>query len=70
MTFGKYFARELNILEELEGDGLVTLQQDGVIRVTYPLGRVLLRNVAAVFDAYLHPDAYRVGEQACFSANA
>ena len=29
-----------------------------------------MRNVAAAFDAYLAPDAYRVGEQACFSANA
>ena len=70
LKFGEYFARELEILKELEGDGLVTRGGDGVIRVTYPLGRVLLRNVAAVFDAYLHPDAYRAGEQLCFSANA
>lgn len=70
VTLPEYFGRELDILKELAGDGLVTLDADGVIRVTYPVGRVLLRNVAAVFDAYLHPDAYRVGEQACFSANA
>lgn len=70
LKFSEYFGRELEVLKELEGDGLVTLDADDVIRVTYPLGRVLLRNIAAVFDAYLHPDAYRVGEQACFSANA
>ena len=29
-----------------------------------------LRNVAAVFDAYLNPDAYRRGELASFSMNA
>jgi oxygen-independent coproporphyrinogen-3 oxidase len=70
IDFSDYFAREIEILEELEGDGLVTLDGEGTVRVTCPLGRVLLRNVAAVFDAYLAPDAYRVGEQACFSANA
>lgn len=70
VVFADYFARELEILEELEQDGLVHLGRDGAIRVTFPLGRVLLRNVAAVFDAYLAPEAYRIGEQACFSANA
>ena len=57
-------------MNELERDGLVTLEPDGVIQVTQPLGRVLMRNVAAVFDAYLEPDAYRVGDRRCFSANA
>ena len=70
IVFADYFARELEILRELEEDGLVALSPEGGIRVTYPLGRVLLRNVAAVFDAYLDADAYRVGEQKCFSANA
>jgi oxygen-independent coproporphyrinogen-3 oxidase len=70
IEFADYFARELKTLEELERDGLVILDSDGRMRVTSPLGRVLMRNVAAVFDAYLDPDAYRVGEQACFSANA
>ena len=50
--------------------GLVTLEREGVIRVTPSLGRVLLRTVAAVFDAYLDPDAYKVGDKNCFSANA
>ena len=43
---------------------------NGAVKATIPLGRVLLRNVAAVFDAYLNPDAYRRGELASFSMNA
>ncbi len=46
------------------------LEDGGVIRATPNLGRVLLRNIAAVFDAYLNVEAYRVGETDCFSANA
>ena len=70
MVFAEYFARELEILRELQHDGLVVLESDGVIRVTFPLGRVLLRTVGAVFDAYLESDAYRVGDRHCYSANA
>ena len=70
IDFGKYFSRELVVMDELEGDGLIRRNQDETIDVTFPLGRVLMRNVAAVFDAYLQPDAYRMGERHCFSANA
>ena len=70
ISFADYFARELKIMKELEADGLVSLDADGVIRVTMPLGRVLLRTVSAVFDAYLDPDAYREGDRNCYSANA
>lgn len=70
IVFHDYFARELNAVEELQRDGLVTVDGEGVIRATMPLGRVLMRTTAAVFDAYLDPDAYRVGDQRCFSANA
>ena len=70
IRFADYFARELDVMRELAGDGLVILSDDGGLRATCPLGRVLMRNVAAAFDAYLGPNAYRVGEQACFSANA
>ena len=70
IDFGAYFAREIDTLHELEQDGLVRCGEDGAFDVTFPLGRVLMRNVAAVFDAYLDPQAYRLGEQACFSANA
>jgi len=70
IKFQDYFAREIEIMAELRRDGLVAIDADGVIHATFPLGRVLIRNVAAVFDAYLEPDAYKVGDQYCFSANA
>ncbi len=70
IDFSTYFARELEVLKELEQDQLVSFEADGVIRVTIPLGRVLLRNVAAVFDTYLADDAYRCGVKTHFSANA
>ncbi len=70
ISFRDYFARELHVLEELEDDGLVRIEPDGRIEITFPLGRVLMRNVAAVFDVYLRPDAYRTGDRDYFSANA
>ena len=70
IRFEDYFSRELETIRTLERDGLVTLDDSGVIRLTMPLGRVLMRNVAAVFDAYLSDEAYAKGEKACFSANA
>lgn len=70
ITFADYFARELGVMAELERDGLVSMEDSGVIRATVPLGRVLMRTIAAVFDAYLEADAYRVGDRNCFSANA
>ena len=70
VVFTDYFARELEVMRELERDGLVVCRADGGAEVTMPLGRVLIRNVAGVFDAYLAPDAYRAGDGRCFSANA
>jgi oxygen-independent coproporphyrinogen-3 oxidase len=70
IRFADYFARELGIMRELEKDGLVAIDCENVIRVTRPLGRVLMRNVTAVFDAYLDPMAYLRGARTCFSANA
>jgi len=52
IPFDKYFEKELARLSEPASDGLVTLA-DGEIRVT-PLGRIFIRNVAMVFDRYLH----------------
>jgi oxygen-independent coproporphyrinogen-3 oxidase len=46
------FAAELAALAPLEADGLVAIDPDGSVRVT-PLGRLLVRNVAMAFDAYL-----------------
>jgi oxygen-independent coproporphyrinogen-3 oxidase len=70
IEFAQYFRRELEILAELAEEGLVTLEPDGRIAATLPLGRVLIRTIGAVFDAYLAPDAYRVGDRQYFSTNA
>lgn len=49
--FDEYFAPERHQLEALEADGLVRLTPNH-ITVT-PAGRLLIRNIAAVFDTYL-----------------
>jgi oxygen-independent coproporphyrinogen III oxidase len=49
--FNDYFAPALPQLDALEADGLIKRWSDG-IEVT-PIGRLLIRNIAAVFDAYL-----------------
>ena len=51
-AFAERFAAELARLEAFEADGLVLRAPDGSLRVS-PLGRLVLRNVAMVFDAYL-----------------
>jgi oxygen-independent coproporphyrinogen-3 oxidase len=50
--FAKRFASERAALEPFVSDELVELEPEGGLRVT-PLGRLVLRNVAMVFDAYL-----------------
>lgn len=51
IRFSERFARELECLRALAADGLATVDDDA-IRVT-PSGRLLLRNIAMCFDAYL-----------------
>jgi len=51
LDFNNYFAPVLPQLDALEADGLLKRSRDG-IEVT-PSGRLLIRNIAAVFDAYL-----------------
>lgn len=58
-SFAQAFARELMALAPLESDGLVERRGDGSVVVT-ALGRLLVRNVAMVFDAYL-PEQQRSG---------
>lgn len=55
VDFDRYFAQGLEELKEMEDDGLVVLTP-GRIRVT-EAGRMFLRNIAMVFDAYLHQQA-------------
>src|SRR6185436_19377303 len=51
VDFDSYFAKEMKDLKDLEGDGLVELEDDW-IHVT-PRGRLLVRAVCMVFDKYL-----------------
>ncbi|UTF60159.1 oxygen-independent coproporphyrinogen III oxidase [Gilvimarinus sp. DA14] len=46
-----YFATELEALAELERDGLLTLSDDGL--EVSRLGKMVIRRIAMVFDAYL-----------------
>ena len=52
ISFDEYFAPEIASLEEPAADGLVTVDS-AEIRVA-PLGRIFIRNIAMVFDRYLH----------------
>lgn len=60
IAFDEYFADELVRLRILVDDGLVAMERDA-IRLTAPLGRLLVRVVAAVFDRYLPADAFQKG---------
>jgi oxygen-independent coproporphyrinogen-3 oxidase len=52
ISFDEYFAPEIASLEDPAADGLVTVDS-AEIRVA-PLGRIFIRNIAMVFDRYLH----------------
>ncbi len=51
ISFAEHFAAELADLKEMEQDGLLCLREDGVF--VQPRGRLLIRNIAMVFDEYL-----------------
>jgi oxygen-independent coproporphyrinogen III oxidase len=53
IDFKRYFRTELERLQELQADGLTDVH-DGNIGIT-AAGRLLMRNVAMVFDAYAVP---------------
>jgi oxygen-independent coproporphyrinogen-3 oxidase len=55
IDFDRHFAAELARLGELERDGLVKLEGDRIEIAA--LGRIFIRNVAMVFDAYLNKEA-------------
>lgn len=50
-SFEREFASELLALKRFEEDGLIRLKEDGVALTDF--GRILARNVAVVFDAYI-----------------
>ncbi|MGL6213207.1 oxygen-independent coproporphyrinogen III oxidase [Billgrantia desiderata] len=57
IVFRDYFAEALAQLEEMQADGLLTIGA-GVIEVL-PAGRLMMRNMAMAFDAYLKPNEGR-----------
>jgi len=61
--FEHYFADQSESLEDLELDGLIVRNPDG-LQLT-PLGRIFARNVAMLFDAYLRK--HRQSEKRVFS---
>jgi oxygen-independent coproporphyrinogen-3 oxidase len=59
--FRAAYASELAALAQPAKDGLLEIHADGSLRVT-PAGRLLVRNLAMLFDAYL-PEQQRSGER-------
>jgi oxygen-independent coproporphyrinogen-3 oxidase len=51
IDFARYFGEELAAMRVLESDGLLKIQNDTI--VVLPIGRLLIRNICMVFDAYL-----------------
>ena len=52
IDFNQYFARELALLAPMKEDGLI-VESESHIKVT-PRGRLLIRNICMMFDAYLN----------------
>jgi oxygen-independent coproporphyrinogen-3 oxidase len=50
IDFDRYFAPELEALKPLAGDGLVEVSPGGI--AVQPMGRLLVRNIAVVFDTH------------------
>ena len=50
IDFDDYFSRELDMLRQMEEDGLLTLGRDAI--TVLPPGRLLVRNICMIFDRY------------------
>ncbi|MWJ28979.1 oxygen-independent coproporphyrinogen III oxidase [Halomonas sp. ZH2S] len=57
VTFGETFADALAHLEEMQRDELLIIHADAI--EVLPAGRLMMRNVAMAFDAYLKPQEGR-----------
>ena len=49
--FHNYFANELQTLTQMQADGLIDMDNNGI--TVKPAGRLLIRNICMVFDRYL-----------------
>lgn len=58
IRFNHYFAKELQRLAPMVLDGLLTIDDEG-ISVT-PAGRLLIRRICMVFDAYIESDSAQI----------
>jgi oxygen-independent coproporphyrinogen-3 oxidase len=58
VSYDDYFASEETRLQEFYEDGLV--RRDGALILATALGRVFVRNIAMVFDAYLQKTATQI----------
>ncbi len=61
IDFKQHFAQSLQLLEQMQQDQLLTLNDNGL--TVLPAGRLLIRNIAMVFDEYLQ----KKNEQSSFS---
>jgi oxygen-independent coproporphyrinogen-3 oxidase len=57
INFKEYFAKELGGYKDMQADGLVTLSERE-LKVT-EVGRLMIRNIAMKFDAYLPAEGQR-----------
>lgn len=51
MVFDIYYSESLTMLADLEGDGLVAINDDEICFTEY--GRLFLRDIAKYFDRYI-----------------
>jgi oxygen-independent coproporphyrinogen-3 oxidase len=54
VPFADYFREELDRLKQFIDDGL--LEREGAVLAVTPVGKIFVRNIAMVFDAYLKSD--------------
>ncbi|MCC5881042.1 MAG: oxygen-independent coproporphyrinogen III oxidase [Halomonas sp.] len=57
IVFRDYFADALGQLEEMQADGLLSIRDEEI--EVLPAGRLMMRNMAMAFDAYLKPNEGR-----------
>ena len=53
----RYFADELYQIEAMQAEGMLQLRADGL--EVLPLGRLLIRRICMVFDAYINQPSER-----------
>ncbi len=58
IDFKKHFSKEIVVLKELEKDGLIALNDNGL--VVTELGVLFIPQVSSIFDAYFSKDKYRI----------